>query len=380
MAFFARPNLDNTQFKQLQGGEPLTLSGQTQIATTTGFTLTDGAGMYIPVIATGASENFVMTYVSGEIVLRASTASGGSTVYTETGATTCTVGGLSAGTTVYNCTLDCVLQCILNPTLNPTLTNPSISSFTLSPTTTLYEVGAVSDVCGITNFNPGSINPQYPPTSSSCRSNGTICYTYNAYGVPVQCITNSPSNIYPFGFHAINAGNNTISATICHLGGVQPYDSSGVAYCSPLAISATTTCTRIITGVYPWYWGKVASGGAASGANRPSACCIKNVITGGTGNKVVAPSTGTILTTFGSTSDDYIWFATPTGSTSKTCWYVDALNSGVIGGAVTPGGNLFPAPETVTGVTTTCWSGQSYKIYISNYQSCATAPMELRNL
>ena len=164
MAFFARPNLDNTQFKQLKGGEPLTLSGQTQIATTSGLTLIGDGGMYIPVIATGASNNFVMTYVNGEIVLRESTASGGSTVYTETGATTCTVGGLSAGTTVYNCTLDTVLQCILNPTLFPALSNPSISSFTLSPATTLYEVGTVSDVCGVTAFNPGAINPQYPPT------------------------------------------------------------------------------------------------------------------------------------------------------------------------------------------------------------------------
>ena len=179
MAFFARPNLDNTQFKQLKGGEPLTLSGQTQIATTTGLTLigdagtgSQGGGMYIPIIATGASNNFVLTYDSSykAIILKESTASGGSTVYTESGATTCTVGGLSAGTVVYNCTLDCVLQTILNPTINPTLTNPSISSFTLSPSTTLYEVGTDVDVCGVTAFDPGSIDPVYPPTACSCRS------------------------------------------------------------------------------------------------------------------------------------------------------------------------------------------------------------------
>ena len=126
---------------------------------------------------------------------------------------------------------------------------------------------------------------------------------------------------------------------------------------------------------------------AAAGVGRPTACCIKDGITGGTltngtCTKVVSTSTGTLNVTFGSSASEYLWFATPTGSTSKTCWYVDALNSGCIDGVATPGsGYLFPDPETVTGVDSfeSCWNGQSYKIYISNYQSAASANMELRN-
>ena len=406
MAFFARPNLDNTQFKQLKGStavpSTLTLSGQTQIATTSGLTLIGDAGtgpaayggMYIPIIATGASNNFVLTYDGAQkaIVLKQSTSSGGTTIYPYSAATTCTVGGLDSGSDIFNDEVVDIIQCMVSPTLFPALSNPSISSFTLSPPTTLYEVGAISDVCGVTAFNPGAINPQYPPTASSCRSNGTICYTYNAFGVPVQCIINSPSNIYPYGFNPIAAGNNIVSATVCHLGGTQPYDSSGVIYGSPLAISATTTCQRVVCGIYPWYYGVMCSGGAASGANRPSDCCIKDVITGGTVgagcscNKAVSTSTGTLDSVFCSTSDDYLWFATPVASTTKTWYYVSDLNQGAMGGAVSPGGNLFPNPDTVTDVTTVCWSGQSYKIYISNYQTstmcCGGAccyNMELRN-
>lgn len=403
MAFFARPNLDNTQFKQLKGGEPLTLSGQTQIATTSGLTLIGDAGtgpaayggMYIPIIATGASNNFVLTYDGTQkaIVLKQSTASGGTTVYPYSGLTTCTVGGLSASTCIYNCEVVDILKDILMPTVYPALSNPSISSFTLSPITTIYEVGAISNICGITNFNPGAINPQYT-AACSCRSNGTISYDYLFKGAPHQCTTNSPTNTYPFGSCVISAGNNCVSATVCYCSGVQPYDSSGAAYCTPLSAGVTATCQRTICGVYPWYYGKVCSGGASSGANRPTACCIKNIITGGTVgagctcNKCVAPSIGIICAQFCSSSDDYLWFATPCASTTKTWYYVTDLNQGAMGGAVSAGGNLFPDTVLTDCLKSSqaCWNSQCYKIYISNYQTDTTCcggtccyNMQLRN-
>jgi hypothetical protein len=49
MGFFARPNIDNIQFKQL-AGTTLTLSGTTQIATSGGLELIDVAtSTYIPI-------------------------------------------------------------------------------------------------------------------------------------------------------------------------------------------------------------------------------------------------------------------------------------------------------------------------------------------
>jgi len=390
MAFFARPNLDNTQFKQLKGGEPLTLSGQTQIATTSGLTLFGDAGtgpaayggMYIPIIATGASNNFVLTYDGTQkaIVLKQSTSSGGTTVYPYSGLTTCTVGGITAGTSIYNDEVVDILQDILSPTVYPDLTSPSISSFTINPTSLLYEVGAVASISATVAFNPGAIDPVYPPTACSCRSDGTLCYIYTALAFPYECVTNAPSNIYPFTPTPVQPGSNVVSASVCYQGGTQPYDSSGAMYDTPLSTGVTATSSKTITGTYPWYWGIEASGGVPIGVNRPTACCVKDVITGGTyGCKCVGLSTGTLFVNFGSTSDDYLWFATPVASITKTWWYVDALNNNAIGGAVNPAGNLFPDPETVSAVTTTCWSGQEYNIYISNKQSCSTSIMELRN-
>jgi len=383
MAFFARPLLDNTQFKQLVNSE-LTLSGQTQIATVSGLTLTDGIGGYVPIIATGGSNNYVLTYddsgVSPVIRLKEATASGGTGVYDCASPTTCTVGGLPAGTTIYNCPINDILQCILVPTLNPTLTNPSISSFTINPTPLVYEVGSTPTISGIVNFNAGCINPQY---TSACdkRSNGTQCYDYLVKGIPYTCVTNSISNTYPFGTVNIDAGNNVISATVYYCSGVQPKDSAGNNYCTPLSAGATSPSQKTICGLYPWFWGIESSGGAAAGVNRPTSACIQSLITGGTACKCVGNSSGTLYVNFNSTADDYLWFAIPNASTNKCVWYETALNNGAIGGVVSVGGNLFPNYEPVYNVCSSSpiWGSQTYKVYVSNYQSASNTLMELRN-
>lgn len=396
MGFFARPNLDNTQFKQLKGGEPLTLSGQTQIVTTSGLTLIGDAGtgpaeyggMLIPIIATGASNNFVLTYDGSQkaIVLKESTASGGSTVYTYTGETTCAVGGLPIGETLFNDPLVDIIHCMIQPTICPTFTLPSITSFTLNPTNTVLEIGSSISMTGTTNNSFGSINPQYS-SASSCRSCGTCCVDYIYFGVPstVSCCGTFSIMTQSFGSAVVGVGNNTIASTVTFQDGVQPYDSSGAPYDSPLPSGCTSTCSKTITGIYPWYWGTFTCA-AAAGVGRPSACCIKDIITGGTEGsdycKEVSLSIGILNVTFNATSDDYIWFATPNASQTKTCWYIDALNNGAIGGVVSAGGNLFPDPDTSITDMCSCdgyWSGQQYKIYVSNYQNEALSNMQLRN-
>lgn len=381
MTFFARPNLDNTQFKQLAGSE-LTLSGQTQIATITGLTLTDGSGSNIPVTASGASSNFdVLTYCNGSISLLAPTASGGTGVYDCASPTTCSVGGLLAGTAIYGSGVTSILECILVPTLFPILTNPSISSFAINPTTTIYEVGDCPNITGTACFNGGCINPDYPPTACECRTDGTLCYIYDYMGTPYESCVDAVCNSCLFPSQCVTNGNNYISAIVCYCNGVQPYDSSCSAYSTALVTSATTASQINVCGLFPWFWGIESSGGVAAGVNRPTSDCIKSLITGGTTCKCVDTSNGTIYVNFDSTSDDYLWFAIPDTSTDKTCWYETALNSGVIGGGVSAGGNLFPNNESVSDICSSSpvWSGQTYKIYVSNYQSCSTTIIELRN-
>lgn len=114
------------------------------------------------------------------------------------------------------------------------------------------------------------------------------------------------------------------------------------------------------TPTYPaFYYGKISSGGAIAGANKPT--IVEATILAGT--LVNTNSSGTISITFNSSSDDYSWFAIPAISPNRTTWYVDSDNNGVVGGPIGMGGNLFPdsAPITVGGV--------SYKLYCSNWQT-----------
>jgi hypothetical protein len=122
-----------------------------------------------------------------------------------------------------------------------------------------------------------------------------------------------------------------------------------------------------LVGVHPWFWGKVTT------ATRPTA----NQALINSGTKVVAASDGTISVPFASGDGDFIWFAIPATSTAKTAWWQSALNAGAIGGAVSPGGNLFPAATTVA-ITTGLWSGVNYLIFVANYRTAAAA-LEFRN-
>jgi hypothetical protein len=113
MPFFARPNLDDVQFKQLSGST-LTLSGVTSIWSPDGLTLTDGAGGYVPIVATGGTDYDVLTYVGGKIILEPASG-GGAGVYSGASPTTCTVGGINAGTAIYGCSISSILETMLVP-------------------------------------------------------------------------------------------------------------------------------------------------------------------------------------------------------------------------------------------------------------------------
>lgn len=386
MPFFARPDLSDEQFKQLKGSE-LTLSGQTRIATTSGLTLVGDSG-YIPIVATGATNDFVLTYDGGEnvIKLKQSTVSGGTGTYPYNECSTCTVGGLVAPDDLYNRQVVDILHDILVPTLEPVVTSFS-NSLSIFPTTIIYEVGCTLSLTGTSSFDRGCVDPQYCGGSAYVAGLPTTHVYYPFWNPAVSACTTQLSTGVTF-VQCITSGTNPLCAEVAYSSGDTPiYNSSGCTICAAEPAGTTPYVTQSLCGIFPWFWGIEASGGAPAGGNRPTACCVKDIITGCTyaaNQKCVAASTGTISTTFGSTNDDYLWFAIPTGSTSKTCWYIDALNNALIGGAVNPGGNLFPDPDIVTGVTSTVWavvseSPHPYKIYVSNYQSCSTSVMQLRN-
>lgn len=249
----------------------------------------------------------------------------------------------------------------------PVLTSPSLSSFTINPSTTLYEVGTSVSITGTASFNAGSISPVYPPTACGDRTDGVFCYIYNAFASPYESIINGPSvgDSCPFLPSTVVVDSNYISAKVCYCCGVQPYDSSGNPFGSPLNSGVTNTIERIITGVYPVYYGKLASG------TRPAVTL--SLVTGGT--KSVVPSTGTVTIDFDSVSQ-YTWLAIPSGATnSKYCWYVNPSNNGCMNCSVS---DKYP-DECIISISSALWSGINYKVYMSKSQWSDPDPIQFRN-
>jgi hypothetical protein len=75
MTFFARPDLSDIQFKQLNNST-LTLSGTTRIAKEDGLQILGDGGLFIPLVLTGASDGYVLTFRNGVMHLEESAASG----------------------------------------------------------------------------------------------------------------------------------------------------------------------------------------------------------------------------------------------------------------------------------------------------------------
>jgi len=378
MPFFARPDLSNEQFKQLTGST-LTLSG------TTNFTgVLKSKGVEIDATNTSASAGDALVYDGSKIKLTPISGGSGSGTYYGASPTTCTVGGLPATSAISGCTIQSILQCILVPELCGTIT--SISRTFSMPVSNPYEVGCVlNSLSADLSFNRGCINPQYCSISDK-RSGAPTCYTWNDfYFSGHSCVTTStgPITINPFPSYTVAQGNRSAFACVTYSAGSPALGSEGTQYCAALASGVTAPQVVSVCGIYPYFYGRVTCS-AAAGVGRPDATCIATMISGGTGfcTKVIGYSNSTVCVNFNSTADDYLWFATPCASASKTCWYVDATNKGSIGGAISAGGNLFPTPETLVSGTTSsqgCWNQQTYKIYISNYQTCSTSIMELRN-
>jgi hypothetical protein len=270
--------------------------------------------------------------------------SGGGGVYDLSSPTTLTVGGMPAGTNISGRTWQSIIEELVVDYLLPAFT--ALNSADIP---NLVEVGTT--ISGLKVFtwnisNPGNVQP------NSVRIFDVTGATYLANGLAQTSFAND-------GSESVNIGSITNTSPITRAWRAEAQNTNA---------GALSSAQKTLQSIYPYFFGKVASGGAAPGASRPAA--NQSLINGGT--KVVAQSLNDITLNFASTSDDYIWFAIPSGSPSKNSWYVNALNNGPIGGSVSPGGNLFPDPVTVSiNSPGALWSTVSYKIYISNYQTAA---------
>lgn len=331
------------------GGRNISLTGTTY----SGFTAVEKLAIWTTP-STGASGDTVLVWnpttrkVRGVAQSTLQGTGGGSIFYTGASPSNTTVGGLTAGSVLTGKTISKLLETML-----VVYQSPSFSTFSITGQSTTIEVGTA--LSGSKTFTWSTSN------SSNIATNSVLVRDVTANNVLASGLAND-------GTEVVAIGTITNTSPIS-----RSWRAEATQANNPAGNSTFISSNFTVNSIYPYFYGKTASGGAASGANRPTATAA--FVTGGT--KVLASSTDTISISFNSTSDDYIWFAIPSTSTSKTAWYVDTLNNGSIGGSVSPGGNLFPTFDSVS-VTTVLWAGVSYKVYISNYQTTAIS-MEMRN-
>lgn len=358
MGFNAQPNLDNIQFRQVSGST-LILSGDTIINSVSGLSLTGDLGR-IPIISSGESENYVLTYKSGKIVF-AEVNGSGSGVYSGASPTTCTVGGLNAQTDIAGCSISSILESILVPTLSPTLT-PNSFALSLIPNTTTFEVGSLVQfsACGV--YNRGSVSPVYC-SGPSTRTGLPISYNYiDIAGGTCTIPTTNLTNLTVLPSRSISLGTNTVRGSVCYSAGLAPKTSDGIDMTSCICVEGSTpTAQRSVYGVYPYFWGKSVTPPTANQTLINSADSL--------GNKCVASSSGNVtICNYNAGQlgqlNEYIWVAIPASSPDRVGYQGSNKlnNNGTI-----PGDAFGSAVCVAVNSPSSCWSNVSYKFYISNY-------------
>lgn len=274
-----------------------------------------------------------------------------------------TVGSIDPGETVpmWSTLTDVVKQMLL-ATFYPTYVAPTYSL--TANQANGQEIGTEVNLDLTLNFNRWSINwlrvwgVRQPATFQDFRA-----WIANEYIVDwTNLWLTNVKNINPYTL----LNTQTFTGTVSFDEWPQPKDSNYDNYQTPLPAWTSPVQSRTITALYPYFWGKV------SWWARPT----RDQALIDSWNKVVASSTGTITINFNSVATDWLWFAIPSTSTSKTKWYVNPLNNGNIWAPT----DLFDALELeVIDSPTLLWNGVEYKIYVSTFTTAVTDPIELRN-
>jgi len=297
------------------------------------------------------------------------------------------IGGIEAGTTVASLSGKSIVELfdeLLFPTLQPTYTIPEITIDGVSNQT--LEVGSTYtpsiDLYGIKN-DAGSYTQLRILRNGSPILTDTTLTESAATAIADQfgfVDPNNPNHTYtisptPYSeSYVIPLGSTLYKGDGNYSAGLAKNNSKGVSDARTPAVrdvdapqAAGTnfeTSTYTITGIHPYFWG--------TSNTLPTTADIASAISGGTANKVVQSSTGTISISY-NISDQFIWFAYPSTSTTKTKWFVTTFDSGDIDGSF-----ISTAATQNANSPDGYWSGISFKMHWSVYKTIQNT-IEFRN-
>lgn len=268
-------------------------------------------------------------------------------------------------------TVSQALDTILFPTVPPSISTPKSATLTVSGATEVQEVGSSVARTLTATFNRGLItngDGSLGPILVGAAS--TFTYT----GTGIASFSSAP--ISSLGSVAVVLGSNQWGVSVSHGAGSGPYydnKNNASTLLNGSRLSGTVTAsTSAFTGVYPWYHLKspvsftAAQFAAAIGAGNATNIHASAVLT-----KVIASASGTISIPY-NVSGQFVGAAYEAGLTTKTIYYVTALDNGAITA-------VFNAVETQNNVTTALWT-RNYKMHISkNALTNSNPTLELRN-
>lgn len=134
-----------------------------------------------------------------------------------------------------------VVKNMLTYVTPPTWTNPS-ASLTLSPSTTLYEIGATPSISVTIGFSRGVI-------TNGDGTAGNRAGAATGYKLTVNGTAGSEQESNSFSLGTVSS-NTTLKGTVLYGAGDQPKDSNGDAYGDPLPAGSIDSSQKSITFVY----------------------------------------------------------------------------------------------------------------------------------
>jgi hypothetical protein len=143
---------------------------------------------------------------------------------------------------------------MLYPRLYPTLTNPSAIITTTSHS--YYKIGSTINFTVGSEFNRGLISPDYStssPHTNSPRSGLPNIHRFSSSDANMiisDVVSTELDETYNVTDYIINAGIVTLTSNVGYDAGVQPVDSNGNNYDSPLPSGNTTPHHKTIEGCY----------------------------------------------------------------------------------------------------------------------------------
>ena len=275
---------------------------------------------------------------------------------------TTTVGAINAGEIVPAGTnIQELTELLLNKTFYPTFVDPTFS-LTNNSINSPKEVGSLANILLTFNFNKGKILGKVvngiwdEDEQQDYRAGVATSYLLNG----VSGSNNSAS----FNVTTI-LGNNNLNGSVTYGIGAQPKDSKNNNFESPFPAGTSPIQSTSFEGIYPYFYYKSTS------PITPE--IMQSAIANGQATKVLEDSTGTITVDFDA-NGEYIAVAYPATSTTKTIWYVTALNSGDIPGGVLGAVNILPCNSP-----TNLWNNVNFKIHVSAGLITQDNPIQLRN-